>query len=484
MWGQNWTPPTAGNNSGAQFSNNPFGNADPNACCAPVEILDRNGNIIAVIASGGTYTVTLNSFDLTFTFPAGSTLYDATIQKFSGVLSLDALPANVTSFNLKITTAGVTTLYTQSNIPLLINVTIDDVISLEVTPTSLASGVTFTMRIDYNASSLVKSTSLNVGNGRYGGVVCAFDQTVHMFDTDTNTSIVNTALPGARVYKPAAFRPNDQRMYIFGNLFGAALDMNPANIGTTFGTILQSGALGLVNVVSAEYDPVTDKMFLGRAADMDVFTPSTFTSAAANSWLGTVTRANSRMTFIKQLRALVVGDDTGVAMINVDEQFVMTQYGFSVGQLRMFGGKIYGTGVNQALRRRVAPSLLKSITSVISTGSNLGGVAFVPSLNRAYFCNRGVKSIGVMNMTTGAMLGNITWAGLADGCRDIKYCPYNGMLYAQASSASGAAGCDRIYVIDPNSGAIGAYATFVQVGNMESSGHNLANSMIFNSLTQ
>lgn len=461
--------------------------------CAPVSIYNQFGVLISTVVSGGSYQLNPNFFDLEFTFPAGARLYRAYVQPFEGTLSLLTLPANLTSFELRIVVGSVTTLLTQANLPISVAVNKRDVLSFEGVPTSPGSSVTTLFRIDYDSDASVNTTSVLGGDGRYLTVLNGFDQTASVIDVTLGASsvgavIATPALAAGKDFRSGDFRTSDLKGYIFGSSWYATVDLDP--LSGTFGTIITSAATVTgTNMVACCYAPPFDTFILGGTGTGQTyqFVPGTGVSSNIGTWLGnSATNGTTRLTYINSLRAFVSYTELGVLMriVSIDDQFVMNVSSIDGGILREFRGRLYGGFTSSLKVFRMVP-LLKQITST-TTGSVLrGGVAFVASLNRAYFTDYTEKKICVVNCVNNAVLGTITgWAGVGAGCRDIQYCPYNGLLYAQASDSSGLTGVNRIYVFDPNAGSFGQFVDFITVGNMYSAADYYSNQMFFNSIQQ
>ncbi len=494
MWGQNWTPPTAGNNSGAQFNPNPFSTSNSSSSCAPVKIYDQFGILITEIPSGGSYTVNPDSsYTLTFTMPVAAQLYRAFVQPFNGTLILTALPSNMTSFDLRIVNGTTSTPYTQADLPLSLTVTKRDIISFECVPTNAALPVTTAFTIYYSADSASITTDVLGGNGRYLTTLNQFDQTASVIDVTQGGSgvggvIITRALTAAKDFRSGDFRTNNQGGYFFGTNWYNYIDLNPAS--GTFGDLITAATTSTgTNMVACCYAPPFDVFILGGIGTGQTyrFIPGTGVSSNIGTWLGpSATNGTTRLSYIPSLRAFASYSETVVLLriVNIDDSFVMNVASVDPGTVREFRGRLYAGCTTQFKVLSLNP-LLKQIATPTSLSVLRGGVCFVPSLNRVYFTDYTEKKICVVNCANNTVLGTISgWPGVGDGCRDIQYCPYNGLLYAQSSSSTGLAGINRIYVFDPNSGPIGAYVDFITVGNMYSGSDVYANQMFFNSPQQ
>lgn len=487
MGGQQWTGPTGGR-GGPNFQPPNFRRGGAYAC-EPVSILDANGVLITLVASGGSYTLLPdNYYDLTFSFPAGAVLNSGWVVPFKGTLRLAALPTNCTSFLIRRVRGGTNT--NTTTVPATISLHEHDVLYIEVVPTNTALPVTLQVRIDYDFNTLTKAATVLGGDSRYGYNINFRDQTVSCWDTTTNLSIATIALPAAKDYRTGCYCELDQCSYVFGIQHYAKIDSNPAS--GTFNTVLTSGATGTGTYTAAVYDGITDAFYIMSSGKLFKTTRATMvsTDVTVTFFIGTDYVSGGpipKMSFLKSMRCIALTDtNPGIAVLaNVDDQFTVNRVISSGGGglMKEYGGKIYWCEAGFIKVLRQSTPVMKPLSSVVNTGANLGGVCFVPSLNRAYFSRYNFAQIGALNMTTGFSLGILNYAGAAWGSPEMQYSPYSGYIYAREGSQANVNGITNIHVFNP-AGAIGTKIATITVGNLESVTDIYANQMWFNGAAQ
>lgn len=484
-----WTSPT-GDIGGPNFQPPNFRRSGAYAC-APVSILDANGVLVTLVASGGSYTLLpANYYDLTFSFPAGAVLNSGWVVPFKGTLRLAALPTNCTSFLIRRVRGGTVT--NTTTVPAIISLNEHDVLYIEVVPTSTASPVTFQVRIDYDFNTLTKTIPTIGGDSRYGYNINFRDQTVSCWDTSTGLVVATIVLPVGRSYRTGVYCELDQCGYVFGVSHYAKIDCNPAS--GTFNTVLTSGATGTGTYVASVYDGITDAFYIMSSGRLFKTVRATMVSTDVTStyFIGADYLSGGpipKMSFIKSMRCITLTDtNPGVAVLaNIDDQFTIQRVISSGGGglIKEFGGKLYWCEFDFMRVLRMSTPVMKPLNSVASTGARLGGVCFVPSLNRAYFSRHNFANIGVLNMATNFNLGTIGYSGSAVwGSPEIQYSPYSGYIYAREGSQANVNGITTIHIFNPASGAIGARIGGITVGNLESVSDIYANQMWFNGIAQ
>lgn len=344
------------------------------------------------------------------------------------------------------------------------------------------------------------------GDYRYGWVVCPKDQTVVIWDCLDDSVVTTVTLTSSKDFSWGFYRPVNKSLYVMGNLFHDRIDLDPANIGTTFGTVVES-TTNLIYSYVGNYIPYPfDAICAGRATTYDVTLLPVSQMSNSNYFNAHYYSADrrhiaseyqaDRFGHQKQtdaryhpLNNLLEVDNKFLKIVRTNKYFhdnrqfkfvVANDYEFSLAanamQYLFKNFLIAMTATSLYLIDRTITSPVYKTLSV-SLGSTDKKIIEYCSHSRKIFiaAKLSTPSMKVFSLSNGTLVDEGTISRSAyiatneNATEDIAYNPIYKKLYAQGKNQSSSpdTGIDKIHVYDPSEALVDdMYQGSITVGQM------------------
>lgn len=431
-------------------------------------------------------------FDYPVVLKAGSAIVPSFKVTYKGKWKASTL-SNVDSYTVERNRAGTLTNLSTSGTN---DVQIGDIISIRsIVPTNAALDAEITLRF-YHDQITNNTLTLpdEAGNGRYLYVLNHTDQTVSVIDCDSNTVTTTISLTAGDDIHTIVYRHIDKCVYCFGAKASPVyrvIDADPAS--GTFNTVIGGGSFS-VRVDVAEYDYINDVFWLAREGALYVAVGSSLSVTALTNVYFKNVAARNGLQYLLPLNSFAVCDQNAVYTINANTYRINGSFGTNgvsvlVGEARYNhkNGKIYTVGEGVVYAHNLDQSLVQVIVAAAASRMH---IAFSYANNKAFAGHYNSNNIAVIDTSTDTPVGSITKGSTGTNeiaTRSILSCPYNGLIYAQASNNNlFATGVNKVHVIDPTQVLASMYQSAITVGNMMATGvatdQYIGNQMCFNAL--
>lgn len=474
-----FTPPT---NSGTAPFNPTLGFAAQS--CAPVTIYDVNGNVIAIVTSGGSYTLSSQNFVRTVTFKPGST---GVSHKISFVAAASGTVTPVEDANVSSAVYYNVTTATVMTSPFHLNS--GDFVTIEVTPVSAITDCVIVLTGIFDTVAF-SNTFPQLGTGNKMYCLNIPDRTVSVNDlTSATFPNITTIALGAYTHGSILYRHINQSVYVFG--FGAANTMTIERISTVTDTLVATTTPAVLNIsfvpVLACYDWINDKIYIigGAAATgpIVVYDPATGT-VTATPILDLLTYTT--MTFMGYADHLEGCFFLGGAIPSIAYKPLSTTT--FQGKLTAIRGGVFGCVFNPNNRqfyvtnsftavRAYNPSYIPELRQIGNVNIANSGLSIDIARNTIWGCAIAARTIGWIDETAGTTGGFTAAAiGAETGFRAVKYNAFTDKVFVSSRNGS------IIRVVDAATRVLDATTPSIAVGNQVTTANNSWNTLCFNQI--
>lgn len=453
--------------------------------CAPVTILDTNGNTLATVVSGGSYTVSPPTFVRTLTFKPGST---GVQRKISFVAHADGLVTATLGANVaSVVFYNVTTFQTLTS---PYTVTNNDIINVTVTPVNPALDTVVTLTGVFS-SITTSNTFPEVGLGDKMYCLNIPDRTVSVNNLAVNTfpNLATIAL-SAITHGSIAYRHIDQSAYVFG--FSGINNLTVERISTVTDTLVQTTPFVITNVgittILACYDWINDKFYIvgggGATTPFVTYDPvtNTCTAAAALDLLSYVHMVFLGYAdylegcFLLTANGIAGGAYKPLGSDRFQARFLYTRGGAIGAVFNPNNRQLYMTNSTTAVRV-YNPEYIPELRSVGAVNIANSGLSIDVARNTIWGCAINARTIGWIdetNLTTGGFTAPLV--GAETGFRAVKYNSFCDKVFATSRNGN------IIRVTDAATRLLDATTPTIAVGNQITTNAGSWNTLCFNKI--